>query len=76
VNYCVQLDAIIRTVSTFSFGAFAELDIEPELAELLEVEPAVLGLLGLLDDEFSSVPVISTLWPTCALSLESSASSL
>ena len=75
-GYCVQLDAIMRTVSTFSLGPLIEL----ELLELA-VEPAapLVAELGDEDgdedeDELSSVPVISTLCPTCALSFESSAS--
>lgn len=57
----------MRTESTFSFGDM--LDDE----DALEVEPdgAVLLLVDL-----SSVPVISTLWPTCGESFESSDSSL
>src|SRR5262245_20626849 len=55
----------MRTESTFSFGALA---LEPAA-----VEPEAGGLDGELI--LSSVPVISTLWPTCALSFESSASS-
>lgn len=59
----------MRTVSTFSFGALL-FDIVLEL-DVLEV------LLEAVDDEceaLSSVPVISTLCPTCALNFESSAS--
>src|SRR5262249_38697447 len=57
----------MRTESTFSFGAFA-LDIalapDVELDAELELEP----------EDLSTVPVTSTLWPTCGLSFESSAS--
>jgi hypothetical protein len=56
----------MRTESTFSFGAFIELEAVPA-----GVDALALGALVR-----SSVPVISTLWPTCALSFESSASSL
>ena len=73
----------MRTESTFSFGAFIELDIEPDEVDPVAVDPAVEPVavdpvdppIRDEDDELSSVPVISTLWPTCALSLESSASS-
>jgi hypothetical protein len=53
-----QVEAIIFTASTFSFGAFA--------AELADdgVELAAC----------STVPEISTLWPTCGVSFASSAS--
>jgi hypothetical protein len=64
----VQLDATIRTVSTFSFGAF-ELD-EPEVAPVVAELDGVDGV----DDELSRVPVISTLWPMCGVSFASSAS--
>jgi hypothetical protein len=61
-----QLDAIILTESTFSFGALA--------LELLDA--LVLELDDVLEEPaFSTVPVISTLWPTCAVSWLSSASS-
>jgi hypothetical protein len=59
----VQLEAIMRTVSTFSFGAFAELAVAPDPA----VEPAAVDpVVAPVDpedgeDELSSVPVISTL---------------
>jgi hypothetical protein len=60
----VQVAAIIRTLSTLSFGA-------ADALALLE-EP-----LALDDDEAlcSTVPEISNLWPTCGLSLVSAASS-
>jgi hypothetical protein len=62
----------MRTVSTFSFGAFAlDMDeaVDPLVDDVAELDP-----LG--DDEaLSSVPVISTLCPTWGLSFESSASS-
>ena len=61
----------MRTVSTFSFCCpLIELELEAEPVALLGDDDE--------DDELdlSSVPVISTLCPTCALSLESSASSL
>jgi hypothetical protein len=67
----------MRTESTFSFGAFAldmlllepvEPDEAVELVEPVDDEPEP------IDDERSSVPVTSTLWPTCGLSFESSAS--
>jgi hypothetical protein len=65
----VQLAAIMRTESTFSFGLTAVL--------VLEVVPvAVDVVLDERDISLSSEPVISTLWPTCALSFEASASSL
>jgi len=63
----------MRTLSTFSFGALA---CDMELDEL--VEPAAVDVDEELDgielDECSTVPVISTLCPTCGVSLESSAS--
>ena len=60
-GYSEQLDAIILTVSTFSVGLFADgMD-----------EDALESGLVLLD--LSSVPVISTLWPTCGVSFASSA---
>jgi hypothetical protein len=52
------------TESTFSFGALA-----------LEDEPAGAVALELLAAAGSAVPVIVTLWPTCAASLLSSLSS-
>lgn len=62
--YGVQVAAIIRTLSTLSFGAAD--------AVALLAEP-----LALDDDEAlgSTVPEISTLWPTCGVSLLASASS-
>jgi hypothetical protein len=51
------------TASTFSFGAEAL-----ELLDALELDE------GLLEAPPSTVPVISTLWPTCGVSLLSSAS--
>jgi hypothetical protein len=59
------VDATIRTVSTFSFGSFI-VDVE-ELDGVVELDVA--ELLP------SIVPVISTLWPTCGVSFELSASS-
>jgi hypothetical protein len=56
-DYGVQLDAIMRTVSTFSFGALLAAAVEP-----VAVDPAVEPVAGPLD--LSSVPVISTLCPT------------
>ena len=55
----MQVEAIIRTVSTFSFGAFAELAVAPDPA----AEPAVVAPVEPEDGEAepSSVPVISTL---------------
>ena len=46
----------MRTVSTFSFGAFDELEEEPDVV----VAPAVV----VDEDEPSIVPVTSTLCPT------------
>jgi hypothetical protein len=63
-----QVAAIMRTLSTFSRGE--------ELWDELEDVPA--GAVVELDDvvdEFSRVPVISTLCPTCGDSFASSASS-
>jgi hypothetical protein len=57
----------MRTESTFSFGAFA-LDIA--LAPVVELDAELVAE----PDERSTVPVTSTLWPTCGLSFESSAS--
>jgi hypothetical protein len=59
-----QVVEIILTASTFSFGcvvAVAELDVALLLADADAVR--------------SIVPVISTLWPMCGVSLASSASS-
>ena len=64
----MQLAAIMRTVSTFSFGALDELEDEPAA---VVVAPAVV----VDEDEPSIVPVTSTLCPTCALNFASSASS-
>ncbi len=67
-SYSEQLDAIMRTVSTFSFGP---LDIdEDEVVVVVEDVVDELELLAL----FSKVPVISTLWPTCGESFDESAS--
>lgn len=55
-----QLDATILTESTFSFGA-----VVLELADALEPE---LEVDERLDAPPSTVPVISTLWPTCGVS--------
>jgi len=55
-------------VSTFSFC--------PLIDEDADVAPLGVELDELLIEPLSIVPVISTLWPTCALSLASSASSL
>jgi hypothetical protein len=61
----VQDEAIILTESTFSLGALDELALDDAAA------PVELG-----DDADSTVPVTSTLWPTCGVSLLSSPSSL
>jgi len=58
-----QLVAIILTSSTFSFGALEEVEAVGEAVELDG------------EAESSTVPVISTLWPTCGVSLASLASS-
>jgi len=74
--YSEQLEEIMRTVSTFSFGWLPDMLLDADGAGLAGGVPAVDG--GLLVDpliDLSSVPVISTLWPTCALSFASSASS-
>ncbi len=60
-----QLEAIILTESTFSFGAFVV-----ELAVALV--PVLVALLA--EAPPSTVPVISTLCPTCGVSWLSSAS--
>jgi hypothetical protein len=60
----VQDDAIILTFDTLSFGPAADDD---EAAE---------GELEGLAERSSTVPVISTLWPTCAVSFESSPSNV
>jgi hypothetical protein len=57
----------MRTESTFSFGAFA---LAIALAPAAEDDADAAGD----EDERSTVPVTSTLWPTCGLSFESSAS--
>jgi hypothetical protein len=105
INYGVQVDAIIFTLSTlrraieaFELDDWLEPDpdalvpdvepdevVLPEPVALVPPEPVALvpapdavpepDVLDMLD-ELSSVPVISTLWPTCGLSLLSSASSL
>jgi hypothetical protein len=54
----------MRTESTLSFGAFADI-----------VPPAVDGGVAVAVELVSSVPVTSTLCPTCGVSFESSASS-
>jgi len=60
-RYSEQLAAIILTVSTFSVGAVVDdADEEDGLADALEAA-------------LSSVPLISTLCPTCGVSLASSA---
>ena len=61
----------MRTESTFSFGAFA---LDMLLLEPLDAVEPVDDELEPIDDERSTVPVTSTLWPTCGLSFESSAS--
>ena len=63
-----QLDEIIRTESTFNFGSFV-------VDEVADVLPAALvpDVLDVIDCS-SSVPVISTLWPTCDEIFESSVS--
>jgi hypothetical protein len=67
--YCEQLDAIMRTVSTFSFGAL--LAVDPAAPAVVDVaDPVVVAPV----DALSRVPVISTLCPTCAVSFASSAS--
>jgi hypothetical protein len=60
-----QLEAIILTESTFSFGAFVV-----ELAVALV--PVLVALVA--EAPPSTVPVISTLCPTCGVSWLSSAS--
>ena len=63
-RYGVQVAAIIRTLSTFSFGAAEALALlDADELELLEDGEAA-----------STVPEISTLWPTCGVSLLASAS--
>jgi hypothetical protein len=61
-GYSEQLGAIILIVSTFSVGLLADGIDEDDALE------SGLVLLAL-----SSVPLISTLWPTCAVSFASSA---
>jgi hypothetical protein len=61
----VQVAAIIRTLSTFSVGAADALAL---LAEPLALEDA--------EELACTVPEISTLCPTCGVSLLASASSL
>ena len=64
-RYSEQLAAIILTVSTFSVGAVVDdADEEDGLADALE---------DALEAALSSVPLISTLCPTCGVSLASSA---
>jgi hypothetical protein len=58
--------AIILTSSTFSFGAFDEDEVAADEVAVDEVEPMLL---------LSTVPVTSTLWPTCGVSFASLASS-
>jgi hypothetical protein len=55
-----QLDATILTESTFSFGAVV-LEVADAVEPELEVDER-------LDAPPSTVPVISTLWPTCGVS--------
>ena len=64
-TYGVQVAAIIFTLSTFNVGAADALEL---LADPLALD----------DDELlgCTVPEISTLWPTCGVSLLASASSL
>jgi hypothetical protein len=57
----VQDDAIIFTAVTFNFGALAD------------ASPAFSAPVA---DRLSTIPVISTLWPTCGESFESSPSRL
>jgi hypothetical protein len=61
-DYCEQVEAIILTDSTFSVGLLADGMDDEALESGLVLLPAA-----------STVPVISTLWPTCAVSFESSA---
>jgi len=61
-----QLDATILTESTFSFGAL-ELELDDALVLELDAEERL--------EPPSTVPVISTLCPTCGVSWLSSASS-
>ena len=69
-RYSEQLDAIMRTVSTFSFGP---LDIDED--DDVDEDEEVVDELELLEF-LSNVPVISTLCPTCGESFDDSASSL
>lgn len=74
--YSEQLEEIMRTVSTFSFGWLPDMLLDADGAGLAGGVPAVDG--GLLVDppiDLSSVPVISTLWPTCGVSVLSVPSS-
>jgi hypothetical protein len=69
----------MRTVSTFSRGALLLLidDDEDDVPVPPAVDPVVELVEPVLEpdiEELSSVPVISTLWPTCALSFDESAS--
>lgn len=66
-RYSEQLDAIMRTVSTFSFCWF-DIVVDDDVDE--DVDEDELELLALL----SNVPVISTLCPTCGESFDESAS--
>ena len=58
----------MRTVSTFSFGPL-DIDDDEAVEDVLD-DVDELELLALL----STVPVISTLWPTCGESFDESAS--
>jgi len=63
-----QVDESMRTESTFNFGALAdEVDDVPVVPDV----PLVLDELVVLLCS-SSVPLTSTLWPTCGVSFESS----
>jgi len=58
----------MRTVSTFSFGPL-DIDEDDDVDVVGEVVVELELLLA-----FSTVPVISTLWPTCGESFDESAS--
>jgi hypothetical protein len=60
-RYSEQLDAIMRTVSTFSFGALLLIVEDEEVVAPPAVAPAVVLVLEPDDEALSSVPVISTL---------------
>jgi hypothetical protein len=71
-----QLEAIILTLSTFNVGVFVD-DVDAEAEGDVDGEAVAEADE---DDELaplsSTVPVISTLWPTCGVSFASSPSSL